>query len=89
MAQQFIHGTQYIDELVMMRRKDKGDLYVHQDANWNVIGVSDLGGRLVEKGDVLICDMQMAPRSWPSAATTPSSSGPRSAKPKFPARFVA
>lgn len=33
----------------MMRVKKKGDLYVHQDANWNVIGVSDLGGRVVER----------------------------------------
>ncbi|MGB2986228.1 MAG: hypothetical protein WBE26_10125 [Phycisphaerae bacterium] len=32
--QQAIHGTQYIDELVMVRVKDKGDLYVHQDADW-------------------------------------------------------
>jgi RHS repeat-associated protein len=47
--QQFIHGTQYIDELVMVRVKDKGDLYVHQDANWNVIGLTDLGGSLVER----------------------------------------
>ncbi len=47
--QQFIHGTQYIDELVMVRVKDKGDLYVHQDANWNVIGLTDLGGHLVER----------------------------------------
>ncbi len=49
MVQQFIHGTQYIDELVMMRLKDKGDLYVHQDANWNVIGVTDLGRHVVER----------------------------------------
>ena len=27
-----------------MRAKDKGDLYVHQDANWNVIALTDLGG---------------------------------------------
>ena len=47
--QQFIHGTQYIDELVMMRVKDKGDLYVHQDANWNVIALTDLGGHVVER----------------------------------------
>ena len=46
---QFIHGTQYIDELVMMRAKDKGDLYVHQDANWNVIALTDLGGSVVER----------------------------------------
>jgi RHS repeat-associated protein len=49
MVQQFIHGTQYIDELVMIRVKDKGDLYVHQDANWNVVGLTDLGGHLVER----------------------------------------
>jgi len=48
-VQQFIHGTQYIDELVMMRAKDKGDLYVHQDANWNVIALTDLGGSVVER----------------------------------------
>ena len=47
--QQFIHGTQYIDELVMVRVKDKGDLYVHQDANWNVIGLTDLEGSIVER----------------------------------------
>ena len=82
---QFIHGTQYIDELVMVRVKDKGDLYVYQGerserervatgqastkrasdlrarpqrvstrrtnggANWNVIGLTDLGGHLVER----------------------------------------
>jgi RHS repeat-associated protein len=51
LVQQFIHGTQYIDELVMVRVADKGDLYVHQDANWNVIGLTDLGGSLVERYD--------------------------------------
>ncbi|MBD3235189.1 MAG: hypothetical protein GF330_00605, partial [Candidatus Eisenbacteria bacterium] len=49
MVQQLIHGTQYIDELVMMRVADKGDLYVHQDANFNVIALTDLGGHLVER----------------------------------------
>ena len=33
----------------MVRVKEKGDLYVHQDANWNVIGMTDLGHRLVER----------------------------------------
>ncbi len=47
--QQFIHGTRYIDELVMVRVADKGDLYVHQDANWNVIGLTDMGGSTVER----------------------------------------
>ena len=49
MVQQFIHGTQYIDELVLARVKDKGDLYVHQDANWNVVGLTDLCRHLVER----------------------------------------
>jgi len=49
MVQQFVHGTQYIDELVMVRVAERGELYVHQDANWNVIGMTDLGGSLVER----------------------------------------
>ncbi len=49
MTAQFIHGTQYIDELVMVRVAKKGDLDVHQDANWNVVGLTDLGVRLVER----------------------------------------
>jgi RHS repeat-associated protein len=49
MVQQFIHGTQYIDELVMVRVADKGDFYVHQDGNWNVIGLTDLGRHVVER----------------------------------------
>jgi len=49
MVQQFIHGTQYIDELVMVRVANQGDLYVHQDANWNVVGLTDLGGHPVER----------------------------------------
>ncbi len=32
-----------------VRVTGKGDLYVHQDANCNVIGVSDMGGSLVER----------------------------------------
>ncbi|MBI4719431.1 MAG: hypothetical protein HY763_16670 [Planctomycetes bacterium] len=49
MVQQFIHGTQYIDEVVMMRVRNKGDLYLHQDANWNIIAATDLGGAVVER----------------------------------------
>jgi RHS repeat-associated protein len=49
MNQQFIHGPQYIDELVMMRSREKGDLYVQQDANWNVIGLTDQGRHVVER----------------------------------------
>jgi len=49
MVAQFIHGTRYIDELVMMRAADKGDLYYHQDANWNVIALTDQGGSVVER----------------------------------------
>ncbi len=51
LVQQFIHGTQYIDELVMVRVKDKGDLYIHQAErnrgasvkDWNVVGLTNLG----------------------------------------------
>jgi len=49
MVAQFIHGTRYIDELVMMRAADKGDVYYHQDANWNVIALTDQGGSVVER----------------------------------------
>jgi RHS repeat-associated protein len=49
MVAQYVHGTQYIDEIVLARFADQGDLYVHQDANWNVIGLTDLGGRVVER----------------------------------------
>jgi RHS repeat-associated protein len=56
MVQQFIHGTQYIDELVMVRVKDKGEMFVHQAErdqggsvkNWNVIGTTDMGRHVLE-----------------------------------------
>ncbi len=48
MNQQVIRGRLHIDELVMVRVAEKGDLYVHQDANWNVIGLTDLAGSVVE-----------------------------------------
>ncbi len=51
MVAQFIHGTQYIDELVMARITGKGDFYYHQDANWNVIALTDLGGSVLERYD--------------------------------------
>jgi RHS repeat-associated protein len=46
-----------IDEVVMIRVKDEGELYVHQaegdqggsPKDWNVVGLTDLGGRLVER----------------------------------------
>ena len=47
--QQFIHGTQYIDEIVMARIADKGEAFVHQDANWNVIALTDMGGHMLER----------------------------------------
>jgi hypothetical protein len=49
LVSQFVRGLRYIDEIVMVRAKDEGELYVHQDANWNVVGLTDLGGRLVER----------------------------------------
>ena len=47
--QQFIHGTQYIDEIVMARIANKGECYVHQDANWNVVALTDMGGNVLER----------------------------------------
>jgi len=49
LVQQMITGLLYIDELVMIRTKDKGELYIHQDANWNVVAATDLGGHVVER----------------------------------------
>ncbi|MCH7719366.1 MAG: hypothetical protein IH988_00045 [Planctomycetes bacterium] len=46
---QFIHGTRYIDELVGIRLAGKGDLIPYQGANWDVLGVTDLAGNLVER----------------------------------------
>ncbi len=53
----YIHGTQYIDEVVMMRAAGRGDLYIHQaegdqggsPKDWNVIAATDLGGNVVER----------------------------------------
>jgi RHS repeat-associated protein len=42
-------GTRYIDEVVGLRVKDQGRLYAHQDANWNVTGLTDLTGRVIEQ----------------------------------------
>ncbi len=49
MVQQVVRGVKYIDEIAMIRNAEIGDLYVHQDANWNVISLTDLGGSLVER----------------------------------------
>jgi len=46
---QVYHGTRYIDEVVRMRIKDLGRVYVHQDANWNVTALTDLMGRPIER----------------------------------------
>jgi hypothetical protein len=57
LVSQFVRGLRYIDEVVMVRVKDEGELYVHQaegdqggsPKDWNVVGLTDLGGRLVER----------------------------------------
>jgi RHS repeat-associated protein len=48
MVSQVYHGTRYIDEVVGLRLPD-GRAYVHQDANYNVIGLTDLTGRVLER----------------------------------------
>jgi RHS repeat-associated protein len=57
LVSQFVRGLRYIDEVVMVRVKDEGELYFHQaegdqggsPKDWNVVGLTDLGGRLVER----------------------------------------
>jgi len=46
---QVYHGTRYIDEVVGLRVKDQGRVYLHQDANWNVTAMTDLTGRIIER----------------------------------------
>lgn len=33
----------------MVRFAHRGEMYLHQDANWNVLGATDLGGSVVER----------------------------------------
>ena len=48
LTMQVYHGTQYIDEIVGLRLP-YGRVYVHQDANWNVIALTDLKGAVLER----------------------------------------
>jgi len=59
--QQFVHGTQYIDELVMMRVIDKGDLYVHQGER------SERERAAIGKADTEVC---ARPATCPKQAST-------------------
>jgi hypothetical protein len=57
MVQQFVHGMEHIDELVMIRMKDKGDCYDRQAERdeggsvkeRNVVALTELGGNVVER----------------------------------------
>jgi hypothetical protein len=46
---QVYHGTQYIDEVVGQRIANMSRVYVHQDANYNVTGATDLTARQIER----------------------------------------
>ncbi len=50
MVQQVVHGTRYIDEAVLEILED-GLVWVHQDANWNVLALTDFAGRPLERYD--------------------------------------
>ncbi len=50
MVQQVVHGTRYIDEAVLEILED-GLVWVHQDANWNVLALTDFAGRALERYD--------------------------------------
>jgi RHS repeat-associated protein len=45
---QVVHGTRYIDEVVLEILED-GVAWVHQDANWNVMALTDFAGRVLER----------------------------------------
>jgi RHS repeat-associated protein len=45
---QAIHGTQYIDEVAALRLPT-GLVYVHQDANFNVVALTDVAGQVLER----------------------------------------
>ena len=47
MIRQVVHGTQYIDEVVLEILED-GVAWVHQDANYNVIALTDFASQTLE-----------------------------------------
>ena len=47
MIRQVVHGTQYIDEPLFAVFKD-GVAFVHQDANYNVVALTDFAGKVLE-----------------------------------------
>ncbi len=50
MVQQVVPGTRYIDEAVLEILED-GLVWVQQDANWNVLALTDFAGRALERYD--------------------------------------
>jgi hypothetical protein len=46
---QIVPGTQYVDEIVLFRKKDFGTVYVYQDANWNVTSTTNLAGAVLDR----------------------------------------
>ena len=53
----------------MARVAGNGEFYIHQDANWNVVGVTDLGGNVVERNVLtpygqLTVDQKTAPGDY-------------------------
>ena len=57
LVMQVYPGTQYVDEVVGLRLKDRGRVYVHQAEgdqggslkDWNVTDLTDLTGRVLER----------------------------------------
>jgi len=47
-TQQYVWGEQYVDELLMIMGEN-GTYFAWQDANWNVIGLTNPAGKLVEE----------------------------------------
>jgi YD repeat-containing protein len=75
-------GTRYIDEVVGLRVKDQGRLYAHQDANWNVTGLTDLTGRVIEQYWYSPTgSSKLTSRLTPSTSTTMATWTPRTSQP--------
>ncbi|MCH8253296.1 MAG: hypothetical protein IID36_12675, partial [Planctomycetes bacterium] len=65
-VQQIVRGVRYIDEIVMMRRIDKGDLYVHQGER------SDRERAAIGKADM---DVRIRPAARPKGVSTKRTTG--------------
>jgi RHS repeat-associated protein len=76
----FVWGLRYVDDLVTYR-KDSTDYYVLQDANWNVVGLTNAAGAIQERynysafGKLNVFDASFTPKSASTFSLTRSFTG--------------